>query len=80
MSTMSQLDERVQEIEALGFDRTTYDGDAGAIRVACSKCEALVINGVPCHERGCVNATRECRGCTNRIPALRFRQFCEECS
>lgn len=80
MSTMSQLDERVQEIEALGFDRTTYDSDAGTIRVRCSQCEALVVNGVPCHETGCRNATRECCGCTNRIPALRFRRFCEECS
>lgn len=24
-------------------------------RVKCDQCEALVINGVPCHEQGCPN-------------------------
>lgn len=80
MSTMSQLDERVQEIVDRGFDRTTYDNDDGTIKVRCSQCEALVINGTPCHETGCRNAVRECSGCNNLIPALQFRRFCEDCT
>jgi hypothetical protein len=28
-------------------------------RISCDQCEALVINGVPCHEHGCPNAKLE---------------------
>lgn len=28
---------------------------AGAVRVKCSQCDALVINGLACHETGCPN-------------------------
>jgi hypothetical protein len=38
-----------------GFDRTYYDRETGRHRVGCSQCEALVINGVACHEHGCPN-------------------------
>jgi hypothetical protein len=44
------------DLDAEGFDRCTEDD--GAIRVACSKCAALVIQGVPCHETRCPNAAR----------------------
>ncbi len=43
----------------------------------CSQCEACVINGLACHETGCPNETRECRGCYSTIPAR--QQWCEEC-
>ena len=38
-----------------GFDRSNYNRETGHWRVRCSQCQALVINGVPCHERGCPN-------------------------
>lgn len=39
-----------------GFDRTHVSGDT--IDVKCSQCEALVIQGTPCHEHGCPNEKR----------------------
>lgn len=79
MSAMSDLDTRVQQLEALGFTATPDEESPGYLRIKCDRCEALVINGVPAHETGCPNAMRECSGCNNLIPALRFRRFCEEC-
>lgn len=40
----------------LGFDRSTEE--EGQVRVRCSQCAAVVINGVPCHEQGCPNVPR----------------------
>lgn len=37
-----------------GFDKSERD-ENGEWRVRCSQCEALVINGVACHEAGCPN-------------------------
>jgi hypothetical protein len=68
----------VDQLEALGFDRTEDTGE-GTLRVRCGGCEALVINGVPTHETGCPNQTRECAGCNNIIPARQFSRFCEDC-
>ena len=48
-------------LRARGFDRTTYDRSEGVHRVRCSQCEAMVINGVACHETGCPNARRHRR-------------------
>ena len=45
--------------EAKMTDRSEYDRSTGYHRVRCSQCEALVIMGVPCHERGCPNAKRK---------------------
>lgn len=48
---------------ALGFDLSyTIPFERGA-RIKCSQCEAVCINGVPCHERGCPNETFECAEC-----------------
>lgn len=63
-------------LTALGFDRSARFGER-RYAVGCSQCEALVINGVPTHESGCPHATRECRGCNNRIPAR--QTWCEDC-
>ena len=79
MSTMADLDLQLQELEARGFDASALT-DEGSVRVACTRCEALVINGVACHETNCVNRMRECSGCNNLIPALRFRRFCDDCA
>ena len=44
---------RKKRLKALGFDLSTKH------RIKCSQCEALYINGTPCHEQGCVNETYE---------------------
>lgn len=60
----------------LGFDLSTQTQTR--IRVRCSQCAAVCINGVPCHENQCPNATRECHGCNARIPAV--AKFCPDCT
>jgi len=40
-----------------GFDLTRSCKD-GTVRVRCSQCQALCINGTACHERGCPGARR----------------------
>lgn len=61
--------------DVFGFD-LSFKTRAGA-RVRCSQCEALVINGIPAHEHGCRNATRECCGCNARVPSN--VKYCREC-
>lgn len=48
-----------QQLRRDGFDRSRYDPDDGRYWVRCSQCQALVINGVPCHETGCPNVRKE---------------------
>ena len=43
----------VEVLRRKGFDLSKYDRGYQTWRVKCSACEALVINGVPCHETGC---------------------------
>lgn len=48
----------------------------------CQSCEAVRINGVLCHEKGCPDAwqdtTRECKFCgTEFKPEERHQQFCD---
>ncbi len=74
MRKQSQL----ASLKARGFDRSTKRAFETFAHVACSQCEALVINGVACHETGCLNATHECKGCNERIP---MRQtWCADCA
>lgn len=40
-----------------GF-KTSYDKDSLGVRVTCSQCQAMVIQGVAVHERGCPNEKR----------------------
>ena len=72
---MSQL----QQIKHQGFDRSrvTRTVPFRSIHVACSQCEALVINGVACHETGCPRQMFACKGCNNMVP--RRGQYCQEC-
>ena len=44
---------------ALGFDRTENVLFTSRYRIRCSQCEALVINGVACHETRCPNTPRD---------------------
>jgi len=46
----------IEQLVAQGFDRCTQTEDG--VRVCCSACAALVINGIACHETGCPNARR----------------------
>jgi hypothetical protein len=46
----------IEKIKLDGFDRS-YTKDK-IIHVKCSQCEAMVINGVACHETGCPNAKK----------------------
>ena len=59
MTALNQ-DERLDRIQADGFD-VSYLTDGGGLRVRCSQCEALVINGVACHETGCPNRASAAR-------------------
>ena len=42
------------QLKKMGFDKSRKSS-GGYNKVACSQCEAMVINGVGCHERGCPN-------------------------
>jgi hypothetical protein len=64
------------EVQAQGFDQSVISGSG--VRVRCSQCEALVINGVATHETRCPNARHECRGCMTAVP--RGVRYCEDCS
>ncbi len=47
-----------RSLKRRGFDRTkSYK--AGFVRPVCSQCQALVIQGMACHETGCPNAKRK---------------------
>jgi hypothetical protein len=43
----------VEKLRRRGFDLSYAVPFERAWKVRCSQCEALVINGVPCHESGC---------------------------
>ncbi len=75
-------DDDVNDLIAQGFDRTALVGAHGGssgdgVRVKCSQCEAVFINGVPCHETGCPNQTHECEGCHATV--ARKGAYCEDC-
>lgn len=69
---------RIEHYHALGFNRSTHTfGRPNLISIACDSCASVVINNIPCHERGCPNATHECNGCNERIPVS--RKYCNDC-
>lgn len=69
----------LDELQARGFDlsRSTRRGGLHSYRVACSGCEAAVINGTPCHEHGCPNKRDACRECGS--PCERGARYCSPC-
>jgi hypothetical protein len=76
----------VSQLEALGFDLTTDTGE-GTLNIRCSRCEALAINGVPCHESGCPNQVHTYRcfecGCDVHMkgrPHPLKTLLCEDCA
>lgn len=48
---------KVRYLKEQGFDLSVYLGNK-TWRVRCSKCETLIINGVPTHELACPNRIR----------------------
>ena len=60
----------------LGFDLSAKHGKQ--IHVSCSQCQALAVQGVAVHERGCPNNKRECRGCNELVS--RYQDYCQDCS
>lgn len=51
----------LKKLRDRGFDKSEYNYSKHKHIVCCSQCEALVINGIACHEIGCPNEikTRE---------------------
>lgn len=47
-----------ENLRKRGFDESYYIRETGHWRIKCSQCQALVINGIACHERGCPNQPR----------------------
>ena len=45
------------KLKKMGFDKSRKSS-GGYNKVACSQCQAMVINGTACHERGCPNQVR----------------------
>lgn len=64
--------------DTLGFDRAQHIPFTRQYRIQCGSCASIVVNGIPLHERGCPNDTRECNGCNARIPAN--HRYCNDCA
>lgn len=41
----------IRRLKTLGFDESRSSD--GCVRVKCSQCQAMVVNGMPIHEQGC---------------------------
>jgi hypothetical protein len=81
MNTQSEVTDRQQakldQLAYEGFD-ASYVVDAERIKVKCSQCQAVAINGIACHETGCPNARHECKGCDELLPLN--QKYCAECA
>jgi hypothetical protein len=66
----------LESLESQGFDSSYISGQG--VRVGCSQCQALCINGTATHETGCSNVVHECQGCSERVE--RFQRYCVDCS
>ena len=75
MGRRHSIRERIAELESQGFDQTYASGRY--LRPKCSQCDALVIQGVACHETGCRNQVYECNGCSAVVE--RRGAYCHDC-
>ena len=66
----------LEKLKRQGFDESRAIPFEHAWRIGCSQCEALCINGIATHERGCPKQTYKCRGC-NTI--LSRKEYCSDC-
>ncbi len=73
---MTRNQRAIESLSVRGFDRSCILRE-GFVKVRCSQCEALFINGIAAHESGCRNATHECAGCNATVP-LRVK-YCDDC-
>lgn len=76
---------RVQSLIDAGFDESEAARDdlgrfSRRVRVKCSQCQALVINGMACHETGCLNVVRywECFKCGYDVKQGETCDCCED--
>lgn len=76
MSTMFKQS-KTAYLVALGFDESYQRNPGESITIGCSACQAVCVNGIPTHERGCVNIKHECAGC-NAIVGRNVK-YCEDC-
>lgn len=53
-----KLETRLAQLIESGFDKSYITSDH-TIRLGCSSCEALSINGIACHETGCPNVVKD---------------------
>lgn len=72
------------ELRRRGFDESSHIPFTTRYRVKCSCCDALVINGHPCHENRCPNQAGECSGCGDIMPMDQLSRYtsgyyCEVC-
>ena len=63
--------------DVLGFDNTEHIPFTARYRISCSRCVAKVVQGVPTHERTCINENVECKGCGNRVRSQ--KRYCDDC-
>jgi hypothetical protein len=59
---------------AAGFDES-YIKDK-FVKIKCSQCNALVLQGIACHEDHCPNTKYRCRGCYTWIE---YYGYCQDC-
>ena len=69
---------KLNELRALGFDKSYHVPFTASFKAICSQCETLVINGYPTHETRCTNIVHECAGCNALVP-VRYK-YCEDCA
>ena len=69
---------KTADLKARGFDLSHPTPFVRGVKVACSQCEALVINGHASHERGCPNIVPVCRECGSLDPERTCCTFSEE--
>lgn len=53
----------LQTLRNAGFEDSRHIPFTKQYRVRCTSCEALVIQGTPCHETGCPEQRKECKEC-----------------
>lgn len=56
-TTKSAQAKTSERLRRQGFDKAHVSN--GSVSVGCSQCQALVINGLATHERGCPNQKRD---------------------
>lgn len=76
---MARTVSQTARLHAQGFDLSRAIPFEHAWRVRCSQCDAVCVNGIPCHERGCPNDRNgECFECGTTIN--RRARYCDDCA